>query len=68
MVNDIYGLELSDNNEKVVVKHFSRSTNGDMMIYIKPLLKCNPDRFIIHVGTNDLRSNQDPEILIKTKY
>ena len=68
MVNDIYGLELSDNNEKVVVKHFSRSTNADMMIYIKPLLKCNPDRFIIHVGTNDLRSNQDPEILIKTKY
>ena len=54
MVKDIYGWELSDNYEKVVVKQFSGSTTEDMMTYIKPPLKCNPDRFIIHVGTNDL--------------
>ena len=35
MVKDIYGWELSDNYEKVVVKQFSESTTEDMMIYIK---------------------------------
>ena len=55
MVKDIYGWELTDNYEKVLVKQFNRSTTEDMMTYIKPPLKCNPDRFIIHVGTNDLK-------------
>ena len=61
MIKDIYGWDLSDNKEKVVAKHFSGSTTEDMMTYIKPPLKRNSDRFIIHVGTNDLRSNQDQE-------
>ena len=65
MVKDIYGWELSDNYEKVVVKQFSGSTTEDMMTYIKPPLKCNPDRFIIHVGTNDLRSDQDRETIVR---
>ena len=34
MVKDNYGWELSDNNKKVVVKHFSRSPTEDMMTYI----------------------------------
>ena len=58
MVKD-YVWELSDNNEKVVVKYFSGSTTEDMMTWIKPRLKRNPDRFIIHVRTNDLRSDQE---------
>ena len=58
MVKD-YVWELSDNNEKVVVKYFSGSTTEDMMTWIKPRLKRNPDRFIIHVKTNDLRSDQE---------
>ena len=62
MVKDMYGWELSDNSENVVVKHFSGSTTEDMMTYIHPL-KRNPDRFIIHVRTNDLRSNQDHETI-----
>ena len=36
-----------------------------MMTYIKPPLKNNPDRFIIHVRTNNLRSNQDPETIAR---
>ena len=36
-----------------------------MMAYIKPPLERNPDRFIIHVGTNNFRSNQDPEIIAR---
>ena len=65
MVKDIYGWELSDNHKNVVVKQFSGSTTDDMMAYIKPLLKCNPDRFIIYVGTNDLRSDQDHETIVR---
>ena len=65
MVKDINGWELSDNHKKVVVKQFSGSTTDDMMTYIKPPLKCNPDRFIIHVGTNDLRSDQDHETIVR---
>ena len=53
VVKYIYGWELPDNNKKVVVKHFSRSTTEDMKTYIKPPLKRNPDHFIIHGGTND---------------
>ena len=42
---DSYGWEFSGNYEKVVVNQFSGSTTEDMMTYIKPPLKCNPDRF-----------------------
>ena len=49
VVKDIYGWKLSDNNKKAVVKHFNGLTTEDMMAYIKPPLKRNPDRFIIHV-------------------
>ena len=45
------------------MKNFSGSTTEDVMTYIKPPLKRNPDHFIIHVGTNDLRSHQDPETI-----
>ena len=65
MIKDIYGWQLSDNNEKVVMTDFSGPTTEDMVTYIKPPLKRNPDRFIIHVGTNDLRSDQDPEIIAR---
>ena len=65
IVKDIYGWEFSDNYEKVVVKQYSRSTTEDVMTYIKPPLKCNPDRFIIHVGKNDLRSDQDHETIVR---
>ena len=59
IIKDVYGWELSDKENKVVVKHFSGSTTEDMKTYIQPPLKRDPDRVIIHVGTNDLRSNQD---------
>ena len=41
--------------------HFSGSATADMMTYIKPPLKRNPDCFIIHRRTSNLKSKQDPE-------
>ena len=35
------------------------------MTFMKPPLKCNPDRFNIHVGTNDFRSDQDRETILR---
>ena len=46
------------------MKKFSGSSTEDMMTYIKYPLKCNPDRFIIHARTNDLRSDQDRETIV----
>ena len=65
IIKDVYGWELSDKENKVVVKHFSGSTTEDMKTYIQPPLKRDPDRVIIHVGTSDLRSNQDPVTIAK---
>ena len=36
-----------------------------MMTYMKPPLKLKLDCFIIHLGTNNLRSNQDPETIAR---
>ena len=36
-----------------------------MKTYIQPPLKRDPDRVMIHVGKNDLRSSQDPETIAK---
>ena len=54
MVKEFYEWELSDYNKKIAVKHFSGLATEDMMTYIKPPLKRNPDCFINHVGTNNL--------------
>ena len=65
MIKDVYGCESSDREEKVVVKHFSRSTTEDVKTYIQPPIKRDLDRVIIPVGTNDLKSSQDPETIAK---
>ena len=62
-IKNVYGRELSGRKEKVVVKHFRKSTTEDMKTYIQSPLKRDPDRVIIHVGTNNLRSSQDPETI-----
>ena len=49
----------------MIVKHFSGSTTEYMKTYIQSPLMRDPDRVIIHVGTNDLRSSQDPETIAK---
>ena len=65
MVKDIYGWELSDNNKKSYDEAFQQITNRRYDEIYKPPLKGNPESFIIHVGTNDFRSNQDPETIMR---
>ena len=36
--------------------HFSGATTVCIASYIKPTLKRNTDKVILHIGTNDLRS------------
>ena len=65
MVKDIYGWELSDNNKKSYGEAFQQITNRRYDEIHKTPLKGNPESFIIHVGTNDFRSNQDPETIMR---
>ena len=45
-----------DPNNFYVVKPFPGAVVGDMKDFIKPLARKQPDKMIIHVGTNDLKS------------
>ena len=45
---------------RVVVKAFPGATTSDMEHYLKPALAKDPRRVILHVGTNDLKSNLRP--------
>ena len=48
MIENVYGWELSDREEKVTVKHFSGSATEDMKTYIQLPLKRDPDRVVSH--------------------
>lgn len=54
IVKNIQGWRLSDSNNHVVVKSFSGSTISDMEDYLKPIIRREPSKIILHVGTNDI--------------
>ena len=45
---------------RVVVKAFPGATTSDMEHYLRPALAKDPQRVILHVGTNDIKSNLRP--------
>ena len=45
---------------RVVVREFPGATTSDMEHYLKPVLAKDPQRVILHVGTNDLKTNLRP--------
>ena len=51
---------------KVYAKSFSGAKVRCMKDYLKPSLRQNPDHVVLHVGTNDLDSNKDPELIAKS--
>ena len=44
-----------------MVKHFSGAKTKDMESYIIPTLEQNPEKIIIHSGTNDVKSDSSLE-------
>ena len=56
LVKDLKGWRLSDSNNHVVIKSFSGATLTDMEDYLKPVLRREPNKLILHAGTNDLRA------------
>ena len=56
MLNGIYE-EGMQKDHNVKIKPHSRATTRDIVDYLKPVTRKKPDCLIIHVGTNDLTSN-----------
>ena len=48
-------------NDKVFIKSFPGAKIECMKDYVKHSLKYNPDLLIVHMGTNDLRTEKSPE-------
>ena len=63
IVKHIRGYELSQRVEncKVFVKSFSGAKVSCMEDYIQPTLRETPGHVILHVGTNDVTTKQDPQ-------
>ena len=53
------------NNVKVYVKAFPGATTNHMKSYANPSKEFNNDLIILHCGTNDLRSNKQPNVIAK---
>ena len=53
-------------NCKVFVKTFSGAKATCMNDYVKPSVRSSPDRFILHVGTNDLSSDKSSEEIARS--
>ena len=61
IAKDVEDWKISDKKNKVVVKHFSGAKTKDMESYIIPTLEQNPEKIIIHSGTNDVKSDSSLE-------
>ena len=61
IVKDVKGWKLSDDKNKVVVKHFSGAKTKDTEPYIIPTFEQNSETIIIHSETNNLKSDSSPE-------
>ena len=50
---------------KIYVKPFPGAKTCCMKDYVKPSLRSTPNHSILHIGTNDLNSNQTSEVIAK---
>ncbi|CAB4037959.1 Hypothetical predicted protein, partial [Paramuricea clavata] len=65
IVKNTIGLKMSadDPNHHFIVKPFPGATVSDMKDFVKPLTRRTPDKMILHVGINNLRSHSTPKII-----
>ena len=61
IVKDVKVWKLSDEKNKVMVKHFIGAKTKDMESYVIRILEQNPETIIIHPGTNDFQSDNSLE-------
>ena len=54
-------------NQKIYVKCFPGAVMSDFADYVKPSQKFSPDLYVIHSGSNHLRSTKTPEQIYRTK-
>ena len=58
MVKHLDGFKMSKTDTRVKVSTFPGCTTLDMADYIKPILRKNPQKLILHVGTNSLKGRE----------
>ena len=63
MVNSIDEKRFSKKHGNVKVFHFSGARIQDINQYIIPIIKKQPDYLILHVGTNDAKTNTSKKIV-----
>ena len=63
MIKCVQGCKIARKvGHRVVVKAFPRATTSDMEHYLKPVFAKDPQRVIVHVGTNHLNSTLRPNL------
>ena len=68
MIKKVFGDKLSRQlncKHHVVVRSFGGAKTQCMEDYIKPTVKLSPKQTILHCGTNNLPSSEDPETIPK---
>lgn len=62
IIKHVQGPKISNNEGHVAVKSFSGAKIDDMEDYLKPLIRKNPDKMVLDVGTNNT-THQDPSMV-----
>ena len=63
MIKNVHGWKLGKQvGHRVVVKSFPGATTDEMTHYLKPTLDRDPQKIVLHIGTNDLRKRQPYEV------
>ena len=69
MIKHLNGWDMSKKAHKseckIYEKSFASAKTSCMKDYVKPSLRSTPNHFVLHVGTNDLNSNQTWEVIPK---
>ena len=66
MIKNVFGDKLSrqlNYKHHVVVRSFGGAKTQCMEDYVKPTVKLSPNEIILHCGTNNLPSSEDPETI-----
>ena len=65
IIKDVKDWELTDDQNKVVVKSFRGATTSQMKRHVNPTTELNPKNIILHCSTNDMNDESDPQNIAK---